>query len=108
MPSKLFLITRADLPPGQQAVQAAHAGRVFQHEHPIIERAWFETSNTLAFLKVANEPALARLLERARWKGYEASGFREPDRGNELTAIAIGPRGKSLCQSLAPALQEIA
>lgn len=105
---KLFLVTRRDLSPGQQAVQAAHAGRQFQHEHPVVEQAWFETSNTLAFLEVEDEPALERLLERARWKGVPASGFREPDRQNELTAIAIGPKGKSLCQGLDLALQEVA
>lgn len=105
---KLFLITRRDLPPGQQAVQATHAGRQFLHEHPEIERAWFESSNTLAFLEVDDEPALMRLLERARWKGIAASGFREPDRQYELTAIAIGPKGKSLCRGLNCALQEVA
>jgi len=31
---KLYLITREDLPPGQQAVQAAHALREFGEHHP--------------------------------------------------------------------------
>ncbi len=105
---KLFLVTRRDLSPGQQAVQAAHAMREFQHKHPDLERTWYEASNTLALLVVDDEPALERLLERARWKGLAVSGFREPDRQNELTAIAIEPRGKSLCQRLALALQEVA
>lgn len=70
-----------------------------------MEQTWYENSNTLALLEVEDEPALERLLERARWKGIEASGFREPDRQDELTAIAIGPRGKRLCQGLELALQ---
>lgn len=102
---KLFLVTRADLSPGQQAVQAAHAGRQFQHEHPAVEQEWFETSNTLAFLEVDDEAALAKLLEKALRRDIVASGFREPDRQDELTAIAIGPAGKSLCQRLELALQ---
>lgn len=105
MAAKLFLITRRDLPPAQQAVQAQHAARLFQAEHPDIERAWYETSNTLAFLDVEDEPALERLLERARWRGFAASCFREPDRQNELTAIAIEPKGKGLCRRLELALQ---
>jgi len=105
---KLYLVTRADLSPGQQAVQAAHAMRQFKHEHPEIEQTWFETSNTLAFLAIEDEPALERLLERARWRGVAVAGFREPDRHNELTAIAIGPKGKGLCQGLALALQHVA
>lgn len=30
---KLYLVVRADLPPGPQAVQAAHAARQFAAEH---------------------------------------------------------------------------
>ena len=105
---KLFLITRRDLSIAQQAVQAAHAMRQFKHDHPTVEQTWFENSNTLALLEVDDEPALVKLLERASWRDIEASGFREPDRQNELTAIAIGPRGKGLCRGLAPALQQVA
>ena len=107
-PKKLFLITRRDLSPGQQAVQAAHAMREFKQEHPQVEQVWYETSNTLALLEVEDEPALKNLLERARWKGVSASAFYEPDRGNELTAIALGPDGKRLCQALDLALQRVA
>jgi peptidyl-tRNA hydrolase len=105
---KLYLIIRRDLSPAQQAVQAAHAMRAFQHEYPLIEQHWFETSNTLAFLEVEDEAALETLLERARWKNVAVAGFREPDRDNELTALAIGPDGKNLCQKLQLALQRVA
>lgn len=62
---KLFLVTRQDLEPGQQAVQAAHALREFSAKHPEIDRHWYETSNTLAFLAAKNEEALYRLREKA-------------------------------------------
>lgn len=97
---KLFLITRRDLDFGQRAVQMAHALREFSEQHPEADKAWYATSNTLALLEVADEAALTALLEQARWKGVEAAGFREPDRQNELTAIALGPSGRRLCQGL--------
>lgn len=108
MATKLHLITRRDLSSAQQAVQAQHAARLFVHEHPAVEQSWYETSNTLAFLEVADEPALHQLLEKARWRGIAASGFREPDRQNELTAIALGPEGKRLCRGLELALRDVA
>jgi hypothetical protein len=52
---KLYLITRADLIPGSQAVQACHAARQFAADYPEIEREWFERSNYLAFLAVPDE-----------------------------------------------------
>jgi hypothetical protein len=52
---KLFLVVRADLPAGAQAVQAAHAMRAFADEHREIEAHWFTSSNTLAFLAVPDE-----------------------------------------------------
>ena len=97
-------MTRADLEPAQQAVQAAHALAEFWHEYPEAARAWHGTSNTLALLSVPDEGSLAALIEPAQWRGIELAAFREPDRGNELTALAIGPRGKSLCARLRLAL----
>lgn len=103
---KLFLVTRRDLSEAQQAVQAAHALRQFGHEHPDVDRDWFETSNTLAFLCVADEQALGVLHERAVDRDVPVAAFREPDRANELTAIAIGPAGKNLTKGLPLALHD--
>jgi hypothetical protein len=52
---KLHLVTRRDLSPGQQAVQAAHALREFIQHHPEVDRDWYERSNTLALLAVEDE-----------------------------------------------------
>lgn len=101
---KIFLVTRADLDPGQQAVQAAHALQEFNIQHSNLARDWHEKSNTLAFLAVPNEKALHALWRKARDRCIPTSGFREPDRQNELTALAIGPEGKGLVRSLPLAL----
>lgn len=102
---KLYLVVRADLPPGQQAVQACHAMRGFAFEHEGVERAWFEASNHLALLAAPDEWALLRLAREAAHKGLRVSSFREPDRDNEVTAIALEPRAKRLLRGLPLALR---
>lgn len=97
---KLFLVTRLDLPPGDQAVQAAHALRQFVAEHPSADKEWFEQSNTLALLAAPDEEALARMMDRAFDLGIRAAAFREPDLGGSLTAIAIEPAGARICRGL--------
>lgn len=101
---KLYLITHEELPPGQQAVQAAHAMRQFGHEHPDEDRRWFEESNTLAFLAAPNREAVGVIWEQALRRGIPVAAFHEPDRGDELTAIALGPQGKKLTRRLKLAL----
>jgi hypothetical protein len=90
----------------QQAVQAAHSLQEFNVQFPLEARAWHASSNTLAFLCVPNEEALGVLLEKAIDRGYPVVAFREPDRANELTAIAIGPQGKKLTKGLPLALND--
>lgn len=105
---KLYLVTRADLPPGDQAVQAAHAMREYAAQHPEQDREWYTTSNTLAFLATKDEASLTRLLEKARDRGYTAAPFYEPDLGHALTAVAFGPDARRIVQSLPLALRELA
>lgn len=102
---KLYLVVRADLCPGQQAVQSVHAMRQFIAEHTGIEREWFELSNHLALLSAPDEWSLLKLVREARQKGIRVSSFREPDRGNELTAIALEPRAKKLLRGFPLALR---
>lgn len=106
MADKLVLVTRSDLRPGQQAVQAAHAMRQFVEEHPGLDVPWFEKSNTLALLSVSDEASLERLADKADDLDLKLSVFREPDLGNALTAIALepGPRSRKLCRNLPLAL----
>lgn len=88
---KLYLVTRSDLAPRVAAVQAAHALRQFGAEHPREDALWFETSNTLVLLHVEGEPQLRSLLADARFFDVPCSAFNEPDLGDQLTAVAIGP-----------------
>ena len=107
MPERLYLVTRADLPAGDQAVQAAHALTEFLVEHPEVARDWHDRNNTLAFLVVPDERSLARLLDRAFDRDVRASAFREPDLNGSLTAIAIEPTGSKLVRSCPLALQNV-
>lgn len=103
---KLFLITRRDLDPGQQAVQAAHALTEFHQQHGALAREWYEKSNTLVFLSVSDERTLGVLLRKARDRIVPVSAFREPDRQNELTALALGYEGRRLVRNLPKALSK--
>lgn len=97
-------MVRSDLCPGQQAVQAAHALQEFNVRYPEEAKAWFEISNTLAFLGVDNETELKVLVGKAEQSGVSVAAFYEPDRDNELTAIAVAPEGKRLTRNLRLAL----
>jgi hypothetical protein len=102
----LYLITRADLSSAQQAVQAAHALQEFNVLYPQEALAWHGSSNTLAFLSVPSEQDLSVLHRRAIELDVPVAPFREPDRSNELTAIALGPPGKKLTKGLSLALND--
>lgn len=79
---------RSDLSPAQICVQSCHAaleaGHAFydpktqDHPHIII-------------LSVLDESALLKVASKLFYNGYEFRKFKEPDIGNELTAIACRP-----------------
>lgn len=108
MTDKLYLVTRSDLSPGQQAIQAAHAMRQFIAVHPNLDRAWFEFSNTLVLLSVPDEKALLRLLRKAEDRDLKTAVFREPDLNYSVTAVALEPTQASqrLCRNFSLALEE--
>jgi peptidyl-tRNA hydrolase PTH2 len=89
-------------------VQSIHAAIQFKFEHPEISLNWFEKSNYLGLLSVANEGELIALIEQATEKGISFSVFREPDIDNQITAIALapGPKSKKLCSRLPLALKD--
>lgn len=104
---KLYVITRNDLSPGQQAVQSIHAAIQFAHEHFDINKCWFEQSNYLGLLSVNNEDELHKLIDKALQNNIRLSIFKEPDIGDKVTAIALepGPLTKKLCSNLKLALK---
>lgn len=103
---KLFLVVRQDLSLGQQAVQAAHALQEFNVQHPERARAWYTKSNTLALLACNDEQGLHTLHAQAASLGLPCVLFREPDRDNEVTALALGPEAARLVRKLPLALKE--
>lgn len=52
-------------------------------------------SNSLIVLTAADTTALSALLERAHHRGLTVTAFREPDLGDELTALAIAPSAET-------------
>lgn len=89
----MYLVTRKDLPAGDQAVQGAHAALAFAAQRPG-EWSW---QGTLVFLAVPSELDLYWLLDRAERDGIAAVPFREPDLGDALTAVALGTDARRLC-----------
>jgi hypothetical protein len=55
---------------------------------------------TLVLLTVADEPELAELFDAAVARGLAPMAFREPDRGDELTALAVPEGGARLLSQL--------
>lgn len=102
---KVYLVTRDDLPAGQQAVQAAHALTEFTMTHMALTKAWYESSNHLAMLAVPNEGALTALLKAALKAHFKVVPFFEPDRNDELTAIALEPEARDFLKGLPLALR---
>lgn len=95
---RLYVVGRTDLPPGLRAAQLVHAARVFAAEHTELERDWYETSNNLVLLEVPDEQALHELARKA--DGVPVSLNREPDLGDQVTAIALGHGAKRLVRHL--------
>ena len=97
---KLYLVTRQDLSPAQQAVQSCHAALQFALEWPVAAKDWALDSNTIVLLTMEDEKELLGLSQKALKKGVAHSAFTEPDRNDELTAVAIAPEGRRICHNL--------
>lgn len=82
-------MSRRDISIGYQATQASHALVQFQYEYPSESSAWYKQSNYLALLTVSDEGELEKLIIKASAKGIKHSVFREPDIGNQITAVAF-------------------
>ncbi|MFA6049959.1 MAG: peptidyl-tRNA hydrolase [Candidatus Paceibacterota bacterium] len=107
---KLYVVSRRDLRPGAQAVQAMHAIREFVHKFPEQDKQWYQQSNHLCFLSVENELELVALMHQANAKGIHWAAFQEPDFEMEYTAVCLEPTysSKELCFGMPTALSEYA
>ena len=101
---KLYTVTRQDLIPGSQAVQAMHASHEFAVQHTEEFLRWQKESNYLAFLSIANEDALKELIKVLDTYEVKYSVFREPDLDNTITAVAFERKGRIFCASFKLAL----
>lgn len=91
MHPKLYVLTRADLSPGAQATQSAHAAFQFAIEHPQLTEEWYRNSQYLILLSVPDEEALMGWVLNLQDEGLVHSVFHEPDWEDQLTAIAVAP-----------------
>jgi hypothetical protein len=90
------VVTRCDLSPGYRAVQSTHAAINFIFEHPSRAGPWFRDSNYLVQLEVDSEDNLRELIYKAEKLRIRYTVFREPDIGNQITAIALEPSAETL------------
>lgn len=88
---KLVTVTRQDLPEGVQCVQSCHSAIDFVFEHPTRAGPWHSSSNTLVMLTVKDEKALRHLIRKCNYLCLSCTVFREPNIGNEITAICMEP-----------------
>lgn len=91
MTEKLVLVTRGDLLAGYQSVQPAHALAEFMVTYPTTARRWHKNHKNLVVVAAPNEEALVTLFKKAEELGLKTVLFKEPDIGNEATAVAIEP-----------------
>lgn len=82
---KLYVIVRKDLTFSQQAVQGGHAIAQYLIDNPNTE--W--NNGTLVLLGVKGEFQLKKWTDRLESHGLKLSSFREPDIGDQLTAISV-------------------
>ncbi len=91
MQDKLVTVTRTDLTSGYKAVQSTHAAINFIFEHFGRASPWFKNSNTLVQLEAKDEQYLRKLIRECEKKNVCHTVFREPDIGNQITALALEP-----------------
>ena len=96
---KLTTIVRKDLSTGYKIVQTAHAVADFAKEHSEQFNSWKLGSNYLCCLE-ASEFKIWRIVDTLKDKGVKFTIFREPDIGNEMTAIAVESLPKDLHKQL--------
>jgi peptidyl-tRNA hydrolase len=86
---KLYLIVRADLPPGLQAAQLVHAATVLCLEQTAAAMAWHRGVQNVVCLAAPNESELAQHARETAATGRQVATFHEPDLDGQLTAIAV-------------------
>lgn len=90
---KLYILVRNDLPSkAYMACQGGHALAAWMLENPGQAKEW--GNHTLIYLRLDNEEHLKFWKDVIEMSGHKCTTFKEPDLGNEATAIATYGDGK--------------
>lgn len=89
---KIYLVTHAGLSAGYQIAQTAHVMAELASRHATEFSRWHHHSNSLIVVEAENARELSLLISRARAKNVRYEIFREPDLGDEITAVAFIPQ----------------
>ena len=81
---KLYVVVRKDLSKSQQAVQGGHA----LAEYVLRNRDTDWDNGTLVYLGIRDENELITLTKKLEYDRICHTSFREPDIGDQITAIA--------------------
>ena len=85
MENKLYVIVRNDLSRSQRTVQAIHASA----EYLLHEKDHIWDNGVVVCLKVKDEEELVNLERKIKCWEIPYRTFREPDTGNDVTALAL-------------------
>jgi len=85
MKNKLYVIVRNDLSRSQKTVQAIHASAEFL----LHDKKHIWDNGTVVCLKVKDEKELLDLESKIKTWSIPYRSFREPDTGNDMTALAL-------------------
>ena len=87
---KMYVLVRKDLSKSQQAVQGGHA--VAEYLLNVQNHDW--KNGTLVYLAVRNETDLISWEGILNNKNIDYAVFKEPDIGNQLTALSVVSDGE--------------
>jgi hypothetical protein len=99
MAERLYVLIREDLSIAQQAVQAGHAVAEYLLKN---KPCW--NNNYLIYLNVANREKLNQWANKLDFLDIPFAIFKEPDIGNEETAIAVATNNERIFKNLKLAL----
>lgn len=87
----MYLVTHGNLSAGYQVAQVAHVVAEYVLNRPESAKTWHHLSNSLIVLEAKDAEALSELQEKAKSRSIDVQEFREPDLGDEITALAFAP-----------------
>ena len=98
----MYVLVRKDLSPSQQIVQSCHAVAEFVKEYNSDTQVsdWSDNHKTIVILGVENEQELKKWISKIDILDILYKYFREPDRNNEITAVATIPNTNNIFKKL--------